>query len=267
MRKAVNAVVIALIGVMGAGLLVPLVVKLRESADREKCRDNLRLNGNALANHRDHLGFLPFAAEHNPYTPLSGKQLPPEKRLSWHVRMGIYISSDPFWGELAWDQPWDAEENRIFSLLPIKYLSCPALPREIAGTTLLPTPYVGIAGLGDDAAYLPMADPRAGFFGYERKIDYPDLKAGPSQTLVALETAAVSGSWVAAGPATVRGLDPTGPPYLGANGQFGGTHRDGANALFADGSVRLLNVSVDPRHLEALATLAAQPRKNDGGEH
>jgi prepilin-type processing-associated H-X9-DG protein len=53
----------------------------------------------------------------------------------------------------------------------------------------------------------------------------------------------------------VRGLDPAGPPYLGGDGQFGGTHRDGVNALFADASVRFLGYSTRPEVFEAFATI------------
>jgi prepilin-type processing-associated H-X9-DG protein len=61
----------------------------------------------------------------------------------------------------------------------------------------------------------------------------------------------------------VRGLDPAGSPYLGVSQQFGGNHPDGANVLFADGSVRFLESSFDPRHFEAIATIAARQDPGD----
>jgi prepilin-type processing-associated H-X9-DG protein len=73
---------------------------------------------------------------------------------------------------------------------------------------------------------------------------------------MAIETNAANGPWLAGGPATVRGFDPGGPPYLGFNGQFGSFHRNGSEALFADGSVRFLSDTVDPKVFAALATIA-----------
>ena len=70
------------------------------------------------------------------------------------------------------------------------------------------------------------------------------------------ETAAHNGPWVAGGPASVRGLEQGGTPYMGRNGQFGTTHRRGIMCLFADGSVRFLRSSISPEAFEALATIA-----------
>src|SRR5207248_2816468 len=122
-------------------------------------------------------------------------------------------------------------------------------------STLVPTNYIGIAGLGPDAATLPAEDPGAGMFGYERKLSLRDLGDRKSTLLAAVETARTSGAWTASGPPTVRGVEEGGPPYLGADGQFGGTHRGGANALFADGSVRFLQDSLDPQVFRAMATV------------
>ena len=74
--------------------------------------------------------------------------------------------------------------------------------------------------------------------------------------MMVIETAKDNGPWIAGGPSTVRGLDLSGLPYLGRNGQFGGTHRGGANVLFADGSVRFIHESIHPQVFEDMATIA-----------
>jgi prepilin-type processing-associated H-X9-DG protein len=115
--------------------------------------------------------------------------------------------------------------------------------------------YLGVTGLGKDAATLPLDDPNAGFFGYERKLRFEDIKKGPSTTLTVVETAWAEGAWTAA-PDSVRGLDPEKSPYLSVPQQFGGNHPGGANVLFADGSVRFLELGFDPQEFERMATIA-----------
>jgi prepilin-type processing-associated H-X9-DG protein len=119
----------------------------------------------------------------------------------------------------------------------------------------VPTHYLGPSGVGADAASLPAGAPGAGAFGYDRKLALADVQRPAADVLVVIETGNASGAWTAAGPPTVRGLDPGHLPYLGANGRFGGNHPGGANAAFADGSVRFLSDQMSPRELEALVTV------------
>jgi prepilin-type processing-associated H-X9-DG protein len=70
-----------------------------------------------------------------------------------------------------------------------------------------------------------------------------------------IDTAHVRGAWTSAGDPTVRGLDLEVPAYIGRGAPLGGTHGGGAQAAFADGSVRFLAESIDPPVLEALATV------------
>ncbi len=79
--------------------------------------------------------------------------------------------------------------------------------------------------------------------------------------MVLAESGRVRDSWLAGGPATVRGLDRTEQPYIGPGRQFGGLHvatsgSQGVNVAFADGSVRFLPATIDPRIFEAISTIA-----------
>ena len=74
------------------------------------------------------------------------------------------------------------------------------------------------------------------------------------------ETARISESWLQDGHATIRGLDPTAKPYIGPGGQFGGLHGAGAWVAMADGSVRWVDASINPKIFEALSTMAGGER-------
>jgi prepilin-type processing-associated H-X9-DG protein len=113
------------------------------------------------------------------------------------------------------------------------------------------------AGASAEAAELPLHYPLVGVFGYDRQTRFSDID-GISTTMMVVETAHKNGAWTAGGFATVRGLDPDGRVYIGKSGQFSSGHRHGSNALFADGSVRFLNDSTEPKLFEAMATIAGR---------
>ena len=98
--------------------------------------------------------------------------------------------------------------------------------------------------------------PRAGVFGYDRVTRMEEITDGASTTMMLAETATASGPWTAGGPATVRSLDPNRQPYIGRTCQFGGNHRGGANVAFADGSVRFLSETIDPKVFETISTIS-----------
>jgi hypothetical protein len=187
----------------------------------------------------------------------------------------------PFLDQIDWyspedaKTPWDAEENRRINLLLFRVYLCPANLDQRAETREGLTHYVGIAGVGRDAPYLPLSNQRVGFFGYDRipnesaqysvGIALRNIEDGPSLTMVAAETNRANGPWVAGGEATVRGLDPGSPPYLGVDGQFASLHLHGSNALFADASVRFLSDSLERRIFEGIATIAGGEDLGEGG--
>jgi prepilin-type processing-associated H-X9-DG protein len=248
MRNAVRALAVAMILVVAGGMLAAAVARVREAAGRMACQNNLRQTGFALWNYPDAYGHFPQAGEPNP-------GLAPERRLSWFVTLGPYYEATNLYVRLERGKGWDAEENRYLALTDMRYLQCPNFPDRPPVSTLFPSHYVGIAGLGPDAATLPAGHPRAGFFGYERKLTAADIRERSSTLLVAAETTRVSGAWTAAGPPTTRGVDEDDLPYFGLDRPFGGLHLGGANVLFADGSVRLLREPSDPRVLKAMTTI------------
>lgn len=245
MRRAVQFLVVALSVVLVGGLLVAAVGRVRDAATRMSCSNHLKMIGLAIANFESTNGFLPPAA-----MPNAG--LPVDQRLSWMVSLLPYIEANTLYGRTDRRKGWDGE-NRFLATLDYSPYQCPGFVDQPPLSTLMPTPYVGIAGVGTDAALLPLDDPRAGFFGHERKLAWSAIGSVGS-LLSVLETTRIEGAWTAGGAATVRGVEEE-QPLLGLDAPFGGIHRQGTNALFADGSVRLLNDAIDPEVVKALATV------------
>jgi prepilin-type processing-associated H-X9-DG protein len=233
------------------------VQRSSEAAQRKTCEGNLKQIALGLINYSGSYESFPAGT-------IANDRLPPERRLSWLAAVYGYIEQ---WGWLLdLSEPWDSSTNcptrgrgvegepQVVGRLPL--LTCPAAAG--AADDHMPgwTWYVGVAGVGRDAPELPDRHPRAGVFGYNRRTTRADISDGLSTTMMLAETASANGPWTAGGPATVRGLNSSQQPYVGRGRQFGGTHGSGANVAFADGSVRFLSESIDPKVFEGLATIA-----------
>jgi hypothetical protein len=219
----------------------------------------------ATWNYHDTYGIFPQGTRPSPY-------LPPEKRLSWLVTILPFLEQDNLWSLIDKDQSWDAERNRQVARTELKVLMCPANPQMGQPKEPGITGYIGMAGVGTDAAALPLGDKRAGFFGYDRQIHIPDVQDGLSNTILVMESTSDLRPWAAGGPPTVRGLDPEFQPYLAPGGVFGVKHREdtifrsnpvGSNIAIADGSVRWVLATVSSETLEALATIAGGDTPGD----
>ncbi len=251
MRHAIQLLIVAWIGLSCGGILTIFIVKVREAADRAQCNNNLKQLGLAIANYHDTCRNFPPAAESNP-------DLPPEKRISWMVAIIPFLEANNIYNRIDHKKGWDAEGNRFAALTLVRTWQCPAYPRRPPDSTFVPSHYLGISGIGDNAIALPREDPRAGIFGYDRPAKLEELKRGFDEMLLSVETSQAHGAWTAAGSPTTRGLIPDGAPYIGVGRQFGGNHPHGANAVFADGSVRFIEQAIDPAVWEAMATLSGK---------
>ncbi len=240
---------IAVLGVL-IGLLLPAIQTPRHKPGRQmQCAGNLRQMG---------LGIAQYVNINNQFPPgtIDNPDLPLNRRLGWGIPILPYLDNAGYFQEhgttleaaerLAVDDP-------IFADLAKTSPSLTRCPISVSSTR---SNYLAIAGLGSDAPTLPTSHPRAGIFGDDRRVTPADIKDGTSTTMMLTEAENLPGPWFAGGRATVRGLDPTHQPYIGVNRQLGGTHYGGANVLMADGSVKFVSESVDPKILEALSTIA-----------
>ncbi len=231
------------------------ITELRASSGRAECSNNLRQIGAAVRMYYD---------QHDQTYPtgtIGPTDLAPERRLSFFAallptleqRPGVSVKYADVVKEIDLHQPWDADANAKARQTTIPTLACrddTGLLPEVRGVTN----YVGLTGVGPDAARLPKDDPRAGFFGYDRVVRDDDIKRGTSPLMILTETTVDNGPWLAAGRPTLREVPAEGP-YLGAGRPFGGLHRGGANVLHADGSVQFLNEAIDAEVFRSLTVL------------
>jgi len=274
MRGVLKLVLIVGGLVMVGGLVLSLVGRLRDAAHIIRCQNNMRDIGQACDNYHGAFGHFPAGTVGN-------GAFNPEKRLSWLTQLWPGFMQGGTKSLLDETRAWDDSANcpprcehridmetaamreELFGELRV--FLCPANLGRAPASLPSPTHYVGIAGLGEHAAELPVSDPRAGLFGYDRRVSRGDIKDGLATTMAVAEVID-GGPWTAGGRATIRGLLPGDQPYLGERGQFSALHRDGylflgsrpvvTNILFADGSARPFTVSVSPGVFEALATIA-----------
>jgi prepilin-type processing-associated H-X9-DG protein len=264
MRRRINVAVLMSILLVSGFLVVSAVMSVRETQSRVKCRANLWHLGSGIGCYMSaYQGRLPAATVY-------GTELPPEQRLSWLVEIYPFVECAPI-APCDTTKPWDADVNRPHwrrvyldkrgEKMGDEYWGhfnlglCPSRPNEPLPGAFSDSHYVGIAGIGTNAASLPIDAPAIGIFGYDRTLRFIDIKGDLSNTLMVIETGFANGPWVASGFPTVRGVDPDGSVYLGTGGQFGGIHRDGANALFADWAVRFLSNDISRSAFETMSTI------------
>ncbi len=229
-----------------------------------QCQNNEKQLALAVHNYANSQGGKSLGL---PPGTVANPSLPPDRRLGLFVPLLPFLEGGELYKSLDRSQGVEAAANRDAGLKRLKLFHCPGQAEPPNGEGPGLTSYVGVAGVGSDAPFLDVTDPKCGVFGYDRRVRFADVKDGLSQTLLFLETADANGPWLAGGAATVRPVDPGRRPYVGESGAFGGGHRPKnewrfasvpvvANAAMADGSVRTLTASVSDQTLEALATMA-----------
>lgn len=256
---AVVGMVLGLAGtVFAVGWLVGVKVNdVWEKSRRASCIDNLRRIGKAVHSYHDaNQGVFPRAV-------VPHDELDPEKRLSWLAAILPYLEADrrdgtrwkDKWARLNPDLGWQAPENEPVVREHVGIYLCPYHPRVRKREKPPISCYVGMTGVGEDSATLPVEHTRAGFFGYRREVRKSDLRPGESYVLIVGETGEGNDFWAAGGPATVRGIPTDSDSLIGQGAEFGGLHPEGMNTLWADASVRFHTNETPPALLREVVQI------------
>ncbi len=227
-------------------LLLPAVQQAREAARRTQSKNNLKMIGLALHNYHD-------THNHFPRGTVENAQLKPDERLSWAYSILPYLEQAPLYNTIDAKGDWKAAAKLVDNAAAARFTwyQNPSMPRR--GEPASSMDYVGIAGIGKDAATLPKNDPKAGIFGYDRETSFRDIRDGTSNTIAVSDAAKPNTSFLAGGRETIRGFSQQ--PYINGPDGIGSPHQGGMQVLFADGSVRFLSENIDPSVLEGLATM------------
>jgi DNA-directed RNA polymerase subunit M/transcription elongation factor TFIIS len=211
----------------------------------------------------------------------------PDQRLSWLTQLLPYLANGEY-KDLKFDndKSWYEDLANFKTGLAVipQFVAPPASDTPFYYYILYPnitvpgvkvnvnlmaasTNFVGIAGVGLDAAEYRADDAATaklrGIFGYDRETKKDDIKDGPENTIAVIQVpASPKAPWVAGGGSTVRGvsqdLDCVQPfvctEYQGKRGTF---------AIMADGKVRFIPATIDPKTFQAMCTIAGgEPIKN-----
>jgi prepilin-type N-terminal cleavage/methylation domain-containing protein/prepilin-type processing-associated H-X9-DG protein len=287
-------VVIAIIAVL-IGLLLPAVQKVRETAARSQCQNNLKQIGLALHSYHDlKKSFPPGYVATVDYSDTALQTTP---GWGWGAYILPHIEQDSLYRQLNFDEP--AETSPAIQNLVQVYM-CPSdlgpteafvVPDAFGSPVTLAAPCGYAACCGGDET--DTADPTGeGVFYRNSHTRLSDIRDGVSETILIGERAtsnalgiwagAINDGIVARGPLTPNPGTSTGPaPCLvlahchlintvddtdGGLDDFSSNHAGGSNILFADGSVHFIRsipsdnpdgtYSADSLILQALGTRA-----------
>jgi prepilin-type N-terminal cleavage/methylation domain-containing protein/prepilin-type processing-associated H-X9-DG protein len=266
-------VVIAVIGVL-IGLLLPAVQKVRESANRLKCENNLKQIGLALHNYHD--SFRAFPPGYRASMPYIDGATDTSPGWSWAAFILPFIEQDNVYRQVNFDQP--VQQTPLIQTM-VKVYQCPSdlMPEEAFpvpdgfGTRIAlaaPTSYAACVGGNESDTTGPIG---LGIFYRNSHTRMTDIRDGTSNTILIGERAwsNANGIWAGAISSGVimRGQDnPCQPVVSGAwfpaatlvqahahlnnalrdpdgsagMDDFGSRHPGGSNFVFADGSVHFL---------------------------
>jgi hypothetical protein len=177
--------------------------------------------------------------------------LPADGRLGWLAE--LVAEREPAGVQPLWDRPIDDALNGRFVRRRMPALLNPEV-REVASNGFPAAHFVGVAGVGPDAALLPMQHPRAGIFGIGRVTRVEDVRDGLGQTLLLVGLERGFPPWAAGGSRTIRGF--TAEPYIHGPDGFGTGQPDGMFVALADGSVRFLSLDTAPVVIRRMAAMA-----------
>jgi hypothetical protein len=203
------------------GFVQPLVRNARRAALQAQGANNLKQIGLALHNYYDTNKMFPPPASYDS----QGRSL-----LSWRVHLLPYVEQEALYREFHLDEPWDSSHNKkLIARMPPTYKGTLSKVANEGKTVYL-------APLGKDTMF-------PGATG----VRFNDVTDGTSNTILLVEADdAHAVEWTR--PEDLK-IDPKDPGALLCRG-----HPGGSLALFVDGSVQMIPLTISPATLWALFT-------------
>jgi prepilin-type N-terminal cleavage/methylation domain-containing protein/prepilin-type processing-associated H-X9-DG protein len=233
-------VVIAILGIL-MGLLLPAVQQAREAARRITCSNNLKQQGLALLQFESSFQSLPAGGDAGTLH-------------SWCTRILPYLEHGGLYQQIDLKADWDAPSNVAWTQQNLSLFSCPSSWKSYPGLT----DYSGISGsshratqdIGRNGTLFPLD------FN-ERPVTIASIIDGMSNSLAISECIGLSeinhGFWSSG--ANCLGHDEGSINNCrGSLDEIASLHPGGANAVFADGSVRFLSEAMSLEVVAALCT-------------
>jgi prepilin-type processing-associated H-X9-DG protein len=210
-------------------LFVSWVNSTREAGRRQQCANNLKQLGTALLNYDTvHRHFPPLYTTDKTGTPLH----------SWRTFLLPYLERANEFYQLRLDEPWDSLNNKPLTRIDVYGLfRCPSDTK--AGQ--YHTNYVAVVG------------PGTAWQG-GKGLTTDDIKDDPHDTILLIELKDSGIRW-----AEPRDLDLSNlPPGITKDNLLKSlsNHKGGFHALFADGHVELIPVTIPWADFEAMLTIA-----------
>jgi hypothetical protein len=246
------------------------VARLKGQVDMSTGKAHLHDLAAALKAYATKTGQFPRGTvDRPPGAERAGLPWPPNQRVSWMADLVPYLGDGEYATlaqQLKPEKSWREDENLLAATTLIPYFLAPDYPAETWWVTFpgLPVPvanthFVGLSGIGADAAEYSPADPavakKLGVFGYDRVTRLTDIKDGPENTIALIQVPAdYKAPWLAGGGATVRGVPVTDSvkPFVCVTYQG----KRGTYAIMADGKVRFIAETIADKDFQALVTIA-----------
>src|SRR5260370_21324148 len=102
----------------------------------------------------------------------------PNQKLSWLVEILPFVEEDQLYRQFDFSAGWEAPANLPFSQTSVRLFECPGWKGRFSSAQAFETPYIGIVGLGAEAATRPLIASNIGAFGYDRQVAISDVQDG-----------------------------------------------------------------------------------------
>jgi hypothetical protein len=249
-------------------------VQLKGLAELVASRPRVHELAKALQDYVKDKGAFPRGAMQRPPSAERGIDWYPDQRLSWMVELLPYLGDGEYKDlTIDSDKSWNEGNNLLTAQVLVPQFLSPGDPRSAhvhyPGRigSFAATRFVGIAGVGLDAASYPAGDPalakKLGVFGYNRVTKLEEIRDDPESTIALLQVP--SGQimpWLAGGGSTVRGVsegDDALKPFVCL--EYKG--KKGTYAVMVDGKVRFIPEDMKPATFRALCTIGGGERVDD----